>query len=162
MIAASLAVLPGRAAEMAAGTPQTAATSVTVTNPVTKPVPTSDVRYAQTTPVQFYLFPHSTTSNENAVFYNVPAGQRLVIEYYSAQAQDLTGGAVGLTLSTSVNGSFISYIIFVNQATTDAVNQQTRIYADPGTSVEAFVFNAGTGTSCGALINVSGHLEPVS
>ena len=126
-----------------------------------KPALVRSVDEAALQPIQFNLFPHSSTNGQNAVYFNVPPGKRLVIEYYSAQAQDLSGGAAGLTIGTTANGNFVSYIVYVNKTDTNAVNQITRIYADPGTVVQAFAFNAGGASSCGATINFSGHLVDV-
>ena len=121
-----------------------------------KPALVRNVDEGALQPVQFNLLPHSSSSNTNAVYYQVPAGQRLVIEYYSAQAQDLSGGAAAMTLGTTSNGSFASYIIYVNKNDTNAINQMTKIYADPGSVVQAFAFNSGS--TCGGLITVSGYL----
>jgi len=121
-----------------------------------KPALVRNVDEAALQPIQFNLLPHSSSSNQNAVSFQVPAGKRLVIEYYSAQAQDLSGGAAAMTLSTVSNGNFTSYIVYVNKNDTNAVNQTTKIYADPGSSVQAFAFNSGT--TCGGSISVSGYL----
>jgi hypothetical protein len=128
-------------------------------NAQAKPALVRNVDEGALQPIQFSLLPHSSTSNTNAVYYQVPAGQRLVIEYYSAQAQDLSGGAAAMTLGITSNGNFVSYIVYVNKNDTNAVNQTTRIYADPGSSVQAFAFNSGP--TCGGLINVSGYLVNV-
>ncbi len=124
-----------------------------------KPALVRNVDEGALQPIQFNLLPHSSSSNQNAVYYQVPPGQRLVIEYYSAQAQDLSGGAAGLTLSTVANGNYGSYIVYVNKNDTNAINQTTKIYADPGSFVQAFAFNSGT--TCGASINISGYLVNV-
>lgn len=145
--------------------PQTAlalgSTPVTVANPTSSPVPTADVNNPAFQPIQFSLLPHSSTSNQNAIYFQVPAGKRLVIEYFSAQAQDLSGGAAAMTLGTTAGGSFVSYIIYVNKQDTNAVQNTVRIYADPGSSVQAFAFNASPATSCGGLISVSGYLVDI-
>jgi hypothetical protein len=121
-----------------------------------KPALVRNVDEGALQPIQFNLFPNSTTSNQNAAYFQVPAGQRLVIEYYSAQAQDLSGGAAGMSLGTTSNGNFASFIVYVNKNDTNAVNQTTRIYADPGSFVQAFAFN--NGTRCAGSISVSGYL----
>jgi hypothetical protein len=61
-----------------------------------------------------------------------------------------------MTLSTLSNGNAASYIVYVNKNDTNALNQTTRIYADPGSFVQAFAFN--NGTSCGGSITLSGYL----
>jgi hypothetical protein len=119
---------------------------------------TEEVNNPDLQTVQFNLLPNSLTSSTNAVTFSVPAHKRLVIDYYSSQAQDLTGGAAGLVLSTTTNSENGQYIIYVNKNDTDAVNQTCHIVADPGTVVQAFAFNAGSTThECGGLINISGH-----
>ncbi len=125
-------------------------------NAQAKPALVRNVDEGALQPFQINLFPYSTSSNTKAVYYQVPAGQRLVIEYYSGQAQDLSGGAAGMTLSTTVGGNTVSYIVYVNKNDTNAVNQTTRIYADPGTFVQAFAFNSGA--TCGATLSLSGYL----
>ena len=121
-----------------------------------KPALVRNVDEGALQPIQFNLLPHSSIGNSNAVYFQVPAGKRLVIEYYSAQAQDLSGGAAAMTLSTTSNGNSASYIVYVNKNDTNAVNQTTRIYADPGSFVQAFAFNSGT--TCGGSITLSGYL----
>jgi hypothetical protein len=113
-------------------------------------------------PFQTNLLPNSSTSNSNAVYYQVPAGKRLVIEYISAQAQDLSGtGGASLTLGTTAGGNFVSYFVFIGATDNRAYNQATRIYADPGTYVQAFVFNGSGTTHCGSSLNISGYLVDV-
>jgi hypothetical protein len=136
-------------------------TPVTVVNPTTSPVPTTDIANPALQPFQTNLLPNSTTSNQCVANFTVPAGKRLVIEYYSSQAQDTSGGGAGLTLSTTAGGNEVAYLVYTNSNTTNVVNQVTRIYADPGTIVQAFAFNPGTGHSCAASINISGYLVNV-
>ena len=130
---------------------------------VTGTASTADVNNSDLQPVQFYLAPHSVTSNQNSQSFPVPAGKRLVIDYYSAQAQDLSGGAVLLTLTatagpvTTSNTGYVNHIIFVDKDDNNAVSGPVKIYADPGTSVQASVANASPATSCGSLIYISGH-----
>lgn len=133
---------------------------MTVANPTSRPVPTDDVNEPAFQPFQATLFPHSSNSNEATDSLTVPAGKRLVIEYYSSQPQDLSGGAAGMVLTTTAGGSFVQYIVYVNANTTNQVNQAARIYADPGSTVEAFAFNANA-SSCAGFVSVSGHLVNV-
>jgi hypothetical protein len=128
-----------------------------IANAVTvQPALVRDVDEGALQPFQASLLPHSSSSGQGIDSVTVPAGKRLVIEYYSAQAQDLSGGAAAMTLGTTVGGVFVSYIVYVNANTTNQVTQTTKIYADPGTVVQAFAFN--NGGSCGGLISISGHL----
>jgi hypothetical protein len=135
-------------------------TPVTVVNPTSAPVPTTNANEPALQPFQATLFPHSSTSNEATDIFTVPAGKRLVIEYYSGQAQDTSGGAAGMVLTTTAGGTFVQYLVYTNSNTTNAVNQLVRIYADPGSTVQAFAFNANA-TSCGGFVTVSGHLVNV-
>jgi len=129
-----------------------------VANAVTvQPALVRDVDEGALQPFQVSVLAASNSSGQQAAYFSVPAGKRLVIEYYSAQAQDLQGGnGVGMTLGTSAGGVFAAYIVYVNATTTNQVTQTTRIYADPGTQVQVFVF--GPGTHCGGLITISGYL----
>src|SRR5579863_8936875 len=93
---------------------------------------TEDVNNPDLQPVQFLLFPHSSTHGTATDTFVVPAHKRLVIQYIDGQAQDLTGGAALLTVSTLVNGSSQQYIVYVNKDDTNAVTEPVTIYADPG------------------------------
>jgi len=132
------------------------ATGSAVAVQVTGTASTKDIDNPDLQPVQFNLFPHSSTTNTAAVYFPVPAGKELVIDYVSGQAQD-TSHPCGLTLGTSVGGNFLSYIVYVNRTTTDAFNMPVKIYADPGTSVQAFSFQNPGATSNAATITCSGH-----
>lgn len=133
---------------------------VQVINTAANPVPTTNINEAAFQPFQATLFPHSSSSNEAADSFTVPAGKRLVIEYYSSQAQDLSGAAAGMVLTTTAGGNFAQYIVYVNATTTDQVDQITRIYADPGSTVTAFAFNVNANSVAG-FITISGHLVNV-
>ena len=66
--------------------------------------------------------------------------------------------AGALTATTTAGGTFVQYIIYVNANTTNQVNQTARIYADPGSTVQAFAFNPAPASSCAGFVTVSGHL----
>jgi hypothetical protein len=94
----------------------------------------------------------------------VPADKRLVIEYVSASCgtANLSGTLPFLSLLTSVGGTSAGHV-FVPQAvgsTTNsklyAVAQQTRLYADPGSSVSALA--SGVGSTAGCFVSFSGYL----
>jgi hypothetical protein len=111
--------------------------------------------------VQIELSPSSATSNSAQASYVVPAGKRLVIEYYSAQLTQYPSGGYGyLYLITTVGGNQAYYKAVPPVGSTVPVNQLTRIYADPGTQVLASV-GQSSGTSCGGDIILSGHLVNV-
>src|SRR5580700_2319299 len=102
VVLGAITLVTARPAKSVAGGP----VPVVVNNATTQPVPNRDQDNPAQQPVQFTLLPSSLTSGSNAQYFQVPAGKRLVIDYYSAQAQDLTGGAVLLTLGTSAGGTF--------------------------------------------------------
>jgi hypothetical protein len=91
--------------------------------------------------------------------------QRLVIEYYSAQCQFFSAADGGLNLEVITAGSDNFY--YIGPLSLDStslltnpykINQQTRIYADPGTNV---YLNSGSGVGPGSLtctVTVSGYL----
>jgi hypothetical protein len=97
------------------------------------------------------------------------AVQRLVIEYYSAQCQFFNAADGGLNLEVTTAGSDNFYYIGplsldtsvpgVSQPNPYKYNQQTRIYADPGTTV---YLNSGSGVGPGSItctVTVSGYLS---
>ena len=97
------------------------------------------------------------------------AVQRLVIEYYSAQCQFVNAADGGLNLEVITAGSDNFYYIGplsldasvpgASQPNPYKYNQQTRIYADPGTPV---YLNTGSGVGPGSItctVTVSGYLS---
>ena len=66
-----------------------------------------------------------------------------------------------MVLLTTAGGTTVQYIIYVDANTTNAINQTTRLYADPGSTIEAFAFNSAPATSCAGVLSVSGHLVNV-
>jgi hypothetical protein len=95
--------------------------------------------------------------------------ERLVIEYYSAQCQFSNAADGGLNLEVITAGSDNFYYIGplsldasvpgASQANPYKCNQQTRIYADPGTPV---YLNTGSGVGPGSItctVTVSGYLS---
>ena len=90
----------------------------------------------------------------------VPAGKRLVIEYVSAS------GVVpaGQSLIYSVSTGSVEHLIPVTQQAPDAyavicvAGQQTRLYAEPGSTVVLGVQRTGFGGSASANISISGTL----
>jgi hypothetical protein len=136
---------------------QTASTSVTVTNPATKPVPERDIDNPARQPFQYTLSPSSGTSSSATASYKVPAGKHLVIEYYSAQlTQYPSGGYAYMYLTTTAHGNTAYYKVIPPSASTAPLNQLTRIYADPGSTVAAQVVQSSGSSSGGSLI-LSGY-----
>ncbi len=61
-------------------------------------------------------------------------------------------------ITTLVGGVSASYIVYVNLDNNNQVNQMVKIYADPGTTVQAFSANASPAKSTGGFMSISGHL----
>ena len=134
---------------------------VTVINTAAAPALTEDVTNPALQPFQTSLLPFSTNSNHAVASFTVPAGKELVIEYTSAQAQDLTGGYASMLLYTVSGGVQAGYFVFNIVTNIGQINQQVRIYADPGSTVQAFEINPNGSGSCGGYITISGHLVDV-
>jgi hypothetical protein len=131
---------------------------VQVTNGTSDPVSVKDLNNPAQQPIQFTLSPSSGVSNDAVASYTVPAGKRLVMEYYSAQlTQYPSGGYAYMYLDNTAGGNTNYWKVIPPSSTTVPINQQTRMYADAGTSVTAEVTQS-SGTSCGGNINVSGYL----
>ncbi len=136
----------------------TAAAASAAPVPATPPAGARAQEEPSTQPIQLTLSPSSNSSHQATATYTVPAGKRLVIEYYSAQlTQFPVGGSGCVSLSTTVGGRTGTYKVVPPIASTVPYNQLTRIYADPGTFVRAAVVQS-SGGSCGASIVLSGHL----
>ncbi len=118
----------------------------------------SDTDNAARHPFQIALSPSSTVSSSATDSYTVPAGKRLVIEYISCQlTQDPSGGYGYMYLVTTTGGNQEFYKVIPPISSTVPQNQLVRLYADPGTLVQADVIQS-SGTSCGGLVLVSGYL----
>jgi hypothetical protein len=85
----------------------------------------------------------------------VPAGNRLVIEYVSARIED--PGDRTLTILTTVGGTTAPHWVPLTEpfVTISLAAQDVRLYADPGTEVQACVQGLGQ-------VTLSGHLVPLS
>ena len=84
--------------------------------------------------------------------FTVPAGKRLVIEHYSARFLSDPGCRLSVdALRTSVNGASLLHFFTptltgsTTQRFSTVVSQQTRLYADPGTTVSRVAFLAVEG-----------------
>jgi len=131
---------------------------VQVTNGSASAIPVRDLNTAAQEPIQFALTPHSSTSKTAIFSYTVPVNKRLVIEYYAATlTQFPQGGYANVYLQTSIGISTNYWVVIPNSTTFVPFNQMTRMYADPGTDVIAQV-TSSSGTSCGALVNMTGYL----
>jgi hypothetical protein len=131
---------------------------VQVTNGIGNPVSVKDLNTPAQQPITFTLSPGSGVSSDAQDSYTVPAGKRLVIEYYSAQlTQYPSGGYAYMYLDNTAGGNTSYWKVIPPSSTTVPFNQQTRMYADTGTSVIAEVTQS-SGTSCGGNLIVSGYL----
>jgi hypothetical protein len=86
----------------------------------------------------------------------VPGGNRLVIEYVSARIEDPTDRA--LSIITTAGGTTAPHWVPLNEpfVTISIAAQDVRLYADPGTEVEACVGGLGQVTLSGHLVAVTG------
>jgi hypothetical protein len=95
--------------------------------------------------------------------FTVPSGKRLVIEYVSASGVVPSGSS----LIYSVTTGSVQHWIPVTQQAADSyqvlfiAGQQTRLYAEPGTTVIVGVLRAGIGGTASANISISGSLVDV-
>jgi hypothetical protein len=140
---------------------QSVSTSVTVTNGLTKPVPERDVDNPARQPFQHTLSPSSGVSSSATANYQVPPGKYLVIEFYQAQLTQYPSGGYGyMYLTTTAHGEAASYKVIPPSSTTAPLNQLTRIYADPGSTVSAQVTQS-SGSSSGGNLILSGYFVNV-
>ena len=141
--------------------------TVQISNPDVAPVPVRDVDNPARQPVHTNVFciANSTLGCDETI-YTVPAGKRLVIEYASMLAEIPVGQVASWTISTFVGGRLERHrfpqtppsVAFHNVNATES-GQQVRIYADPGTNVNAGgIPNSGSGPF---TFIISGHLVDV-
>jgi hypothetical protein len=92
---------------------------------------------------------------------DVPAGERLVIEYISGRASsaELEATQVNLSITTDVEGSAGFYQYFLDEKAPGSwvVNEPVRIYATSG-PISLVSFRAPDTTSLAFTVTVSGHL----
>jgi hypothetical protein len=94
----------------------------------------------------------------------VPAGQRLVVDYISADvAVDiggtalfdvvsyLNGNEVESHLPMHLNGTLLGQSVF-------SISEKTRIYADSLSTFEIAILSSGS--SCGSIVGIYGHYIP--
>jgi hypothetical protein len=140
---------------------------VRVGNPPGAPLPVRDVDNPARQPVHTnVLCIANSMLGCDETIYTVPAGKRLVIEYASMLAEIPVGQVASWTISTFVRGRLerhrfpltLPSVAFNNVTATES-GQQVRIYADPGTHVEAGgIPNSGSGPF---TFTISGHLVDV-
>ena len=124
---------------------------------VSNTIQNHDVDNPARQPFQFTLAPSSNVSNTATDSYTVPAGKRVVLEYYSAQLTEYPVGGYGyMYLITTGGGRTAYYKAVPVVASATPMNQVTRIYADPGTTIQASV-TSSSGSSCGGNMILSGY-----
>lgn len=142
--------------------------SVSVTNTAASPVPVRDVASAATRPIQFVLCSSGGGAGQGicgSVPSNVvlPPDRRMVIEYVSGGCTDSSDVAlVQVFVFTSVNGVVLAHRVHLEANPLDKrfpdVAQQTRLYADAGSSVGMEAQVNGTDASFAqCVLNVSGY-----
>ena len=144
-----------------------AAQNVTIANPQTQPVPTSD---AQNQPFAILVNPSFTDgSPRGSASFAVPNGQRLIIEFIGGNVCLTVGQKAIFAVDVQVGGAQPEYALpAIAEGTFNgfgggpcdnfAVSQQVRIYADPGTTVTLAVVRSDSTGSTFAGLAVSGHL----
>ncbi|MCK9688955.1 hypothetical protein [Scleromatobacter humisilvae] len=97
--------------------------------------------------------------------FTVPAGVRLVIDYISADIGCIPGGNVLFDVATYLNGAEVeSHLPVFNNGVilgqqVYSVSAQTRIYADPNSTVTIALLGPSTGGG-GSITGVYGHVVP--
>jgi hypothetical protein len=144
-----------------------AAENVTITNPQTQPVPTSD---AQNQPFAILVNPSFTEgSPRGSASFTVPNGQRLIIEFIGGNVCLTVGQKAIFAVDVQVGGAQPEYALpAIAEGTFNgfgggpcdnfAVSQQVRIYADPGTIVTLAVVRSESTGSASSGLAVSGHM----
>jgi len=152
-------------------------TNVHVQNDSTAPVVVQDVSTPKRTPFQAQPgFPALPFIGVNPVVepITVPAGKRLVIEHVSARAVlpfQAQSAFVYFSISTTAGGVTVEHSLDVPQTftcgsctstggTINAMSQETKFYADGGTTVQAVVQGAGgSAEAIDIKFAISGYLE---
>jgi hypothetical protein len=139
-----------------------------VINGPDNPVPVIDVgTSAVEEPIQRFVRTNGETS------FTVPDGKRLIIEFYSGTSSSLSPCMVSaLRITTELSGEPQTHtllpvpVLFNDPSIVNAYtfSQQTRLYADPGTTVSFFLTTTPEMPDCGPSFRgvFSGHLIDVS
>lgn len=126
-----------------------AATLVQVANTSANPIPNRDQDNPAQQPFQWLTQPAARNGQTRAeTDFTVPIGKRLVLEYISAEIPE---GSGNVTVETTVGGNLAAWYFIQGSSTRGFF--PTRIYADPGTSVQVIV----QGSNTQADVELSGH-----
>ena len=106
------------------------------------------------------------TSGFGSGTFTVPAGQRLVIDYISADIGVAVGGTVLFDVGTYLNGNQVEAhlpvvpngVVLGQQVF--SVSQMTRIYADSGSLVTIALLGPTNGGG-GSIVGIYGHFIPL-
>ena len=139
---------------------QSGGPQVSIVSPLPLPV---DVTNPPPVPFQTHLCTFGSPIPNCTDTLTVPAGKRLVIEYVSGSCiSSLVTTAHSLHINTHVGGVLSDHRAFIQFIAADAtlksyaIAQQTRIYADPGTTVHVGVGGFPiSGPTCSVAL--SGH-----
>jgi hypothetical protein len=151
--------------------------TVSVSNLGGTPLPVRDVDNPARQPFQASII-EPPLGTPNPVFFTVPAGKRLVIEYVSAEALALDPDCVTpprFALTTTAGGTPLAHFFYPensgtisfsgNTAKVYGLSRQTRIYADPLTQVKLNVRTDAlplcSYNSAGRDLHISGYLVNV-
>ena len=133
------------------------ASTVQIANEASDPVPVTVQNQPARQPVQATgSLPEADAADNPIVLYTVPAGKRLVIEYFSGFAR---GDEALFILTTTVGGVQANHYMarHAEELIDDA--RLVRIYADPGTNVRLSVVT--TASTLQNEATISGYLEPL-
>jgi len=118
-----------------------------------QPLPVVEQRNPAIAPFQAELAPKSPFCGE----VEVPAGNRLVIEFVSAGIEEASSRTIDVV--TTAEGETVRHFIKLPEFEVGVENleggQQVRLYADPSTTVRACISH-GLG-----VVSLSGHLVPL-
>jgi hypothetical protein len=144
--------------------------NVTVANTITNPVPVRDTDNPAIQPFQTEIALDLTSFTSKVGTFTVPAGKRLVIEFVSIFAQVNQGQKELVNIETTAGNTVASYTVVPNFYGTEVSsnpafdvfvgNQQMRVYADPGSTVNILVYGQLNTNALGGqtVVSLSGYL----
>jgi hypothetical protein len=145
--------------------PETAATSVTVANPASKPVPTTRTDDPALQPVELSIVTNIADGSNGSGFdlYSVPAGKRLVIQTVSvsrAGALAATNQVLQPFVQTLVgsNDGIIMLPIIPGGSALGSTLTGTLAYGDPGSAVFSGLERGGTSGAETDTVTMVGYL----
>jgi|SRR5579871_3105815 len=141
----------------------TGGTGVRINNAASDPVQVREVNDAMQ-PFQATASCSSTVSHCDLTLYNVPAGKRAVIEYFSGEGTVGQGQVAWSSLTTRIAGTpdteHHAPLTAPALGFIASWGQQVRMYSDPGSSVGAAALASGPGP-VNFSFSISGYLVDV-